>query len=58
VILAVGTRGGERGVLYPVSDLARKHGAGVEKETSSPEEAYLADERPRDGPYQDGFLPD
>jgi hypothetical protein len=45
-------------VLYPVSDLAQKHGAGVEKETSSPEEAYLAYERPRDGPYQDGFLPD
>lgn len=57
VILSVGARGGERGVLYPVSDLARKHGAGVEKETPSPQEAYGAYERPRDGPYQDGFLP-
>lgn len=40
-ILAVGTRGGGD-VVYPVSDLARRHGAGVETETTKPEEAYAA----------------
>jgi uncharacterized cupin superfamily protein len=58
VILSAGARGGKRGLVYPASDLARRYGAGVEKETSSEQEAYAAYERPRDGPYQDGFLPD
>ena len=57
VILSVGARGGERGLVYPVSELARKYGASVEKETSSEHEAYAAYEPHRDGPYQDGFLP-
>ena len=58
VILSVGARGGERGLVYPVSELARKYGASVEKETSSGQEAYAAYEPHREGPYQDGFLPD
>ncbi|MGI8606022.1 MAG: hypothetical protein ACR2L0_02540 [Gaiellaceae bacterium] len=57
VILAVGTRGSELGVLYPVSDLARKHGAGVEAETPVAEEAYAAYGETRLGPYRDSFLP-
>jgi len=38
-ILAVGARSGGD-VLYPVSELARRHGAGVERETREPAEAY------------------
>jgi hypothetical protein len=33
--------------VYPVSDLARRHGAGVEEETDSPEVAYEGREAPR-----------
>ena len=39
VILMVGSRPDD-GVVYPVSELARKHGAGVEVETDKPSEAY------------------
>jgi uncharacterized cupin superfamily protein len=38
-ILMVGSRADDR-VAYPVSELAQKHGAGVEKETDQPSEAY------------------
>jgi uncharacterized cupin superfamily protein len=38
-ILMVGSRADER-VTYPVSELAQKHGAGVEQETGQPAEAY------------------
>jgi uncharacterized cupin superfamily protein len=38
-ILAVGTRN-DGGVVYPASDLARRHRAGVTQETRSPDEAY------------------
>jgi uncharacterized cupin superfamily protein len=40
VMLMVGARSAEKSILYPLSDLARRHGAGVAKETPSPEEAY------------------
>ena len=40
VILMVGARAGERDVVYPRSDAALAHGAGVETETSSAEDAY------------------
>jgi uncharacterized cupin superfamily protein len=40
-ILAVGTRLNSD-VVYPVSDLAQAHGAGVERETDSSREAYAA----------------
>ena len=40
VILMVGARSEDEVLLYPVSELARRYGASVEKETSSPEEAY------------------
>jgi uncharacterized cupin superfamily protein len=38
-ILAVGTRLSDD-VIYPVSGLAQRHGAGVERETRDPREAY------------------
>jgi hypothetical protein len=44
VILMVGARLGPQ-VRYPVSELAARYGASVEKETSDPEEAYATAER-------------
>lgn len=45
LVLAVGARIPGRGIRYPVSDLALRHGAGVARETTDPREAY-ADFRP------------
>jgi uncharacterized cupin superfamily protein len=41
LMLMVGARaaGGERRILYPRSELALRHGIGVEKETTSPRDA-------------------
>ena len=63
VVVAVGARG--RGVggglFYPVSEVAARHGASVERETASPEEAYRAirAKLPRSTfvPYRPGLLP-
>ena len=54
-ILAVGTRIGDD-VVYPRSELALRHNAGVEQETREPKEAYA-----KIGPdvpvgYRDGWL--
>jgi uncharacterized cupin superfamily protein len=56
-ILSVGARPSDEGV-YPASELALKHGAGVEKETRSPEDAYARFPRPIERRYQEGDLPD
>jgi hypothetical protein len=42
VILMVGARGPEwpRGIVFPRSDLALRHNVGVERETTSPSEAW------------------
>jgi uncharacterized cupin superfamily protein len=40
VIFMTGGRTREKRIVYPRSDLALRHGAGVETETSSPAEAY------------------
>ena len=40
LVLAVGARRKGRGLRYPVNETALKYGAGVEKETSDPNEAY------------------
>jgi uncharacterized cupin superfamily protein len=40
VIFMAGARSGDWNVRYPVSELAARHGAGVEQETSDPREAY------------------
>ena len=54
-ILAVGTRSGT-GVVYPRSEVALRHHAGVEQETREPKEAY-ADIKPDvEVPYRDGWL--
>ena len=59
VVLAVGARGRRRrGMVYPVSKTALKHGAGVKKETTSPSEAYGAFKDWKRSQYQDGWLPE
>jgi uncharacterized cupin superfamily protein len=42
VILMVGSRTGDWTVHYPVSELAARHGASAEEETSDPGQAYTA----------------
>jgi hypothetical protein len=44
VILMVGAHSGP-GVRYPVSELAARYGASVDKETSDPGEVYATAER-------------
>ena len=64
VVVAVGAREHQNAPGwggYTVDEVALRHGAGVEKETTDPEEAYAA-VRERFGlrehsPYQDGWLP-
>ena len=40
VLLMVGARSDDEGLFYPVSEVARRYGASVEKETDSGDEAY------------------
>ena len=58
VYIAIGARRKGRALVYPVDDVARKHGAGVDTETSTPSEAYARFEDGRFGPYRDRDLPD
>jgi len=58
VVLAVGARGGRRGVVYLADRAAQAHGAGVEVETTSWREAYAGFPASRRSPYVDGWLPD
>ncbi|HYM57277.1 MAG TPA: cupin domain-containing protein [Solirubrobacteraceae bacterium] len=55
-ILAVGGRGGDA-VIYPASELAQRHGAGVQRTTSEPDEAYAANKPDVPIEYRDGWLP-
>jgi uncharacterized cupin superfamily protein len=56
-ILAIGTRLSDE-VVYPESEVARRHRAGVLRQTRDPDVAYadLADDVQT--PYQPGWLPD
>lgn len=54
-LLAVGTRSAD-GVIYPRSELALRHRAGVEQETRSAEEAYARIRPDVDTGYRDGWL--
>jgi uncharacterized cupin superfamily protein len=54
-VLAVGTRSGGD-VIYPRSELAIRHGAGVEQETTEPREAYAAIRPDTVIRYRDGWL--
>jgi uncharacterized cupin superfamily protein len=55
VVIAVGSRA-SRDVVYPESEVARGHGASVEKETSDPKEAYAGYDVDKTA-YKDGWLP-
>jgi uncharacterized cupin superfamily protein len=58
VVLAVGARGLPRkGLVYPVSKTAAKHGVSVAQETGDPAEAYADLERPTRVRYAEGWLP-
>ena len=59
VVLAVGARGlSRKGLVYPVSTAARKHGASVKKETTKSAEAYADLPSSSRVAYRDGWLPD
>jgi uncharacterized cupin superfamily protein len=45
-------------VTYSVDETARRHGACVEQETSSPKEAYTPFPRPAERAHRDGDLPE
>jgi len=51
-LLMVGARRPGRGIRYPLSELARAHGAGAELETTQPQEAYAGT-----GSWQRGWRP-
>ena len=48
-ILMVGARAEDHGLRYPVSELAGRHGASAEVETTLAREAYASYERPEPG---------
>ena len=57
LVLAVGSRIGPDVILYPRAEPALRHGAGVERDTSSPAEAYARFTRPApDIPFREEFL--
>jgi uncharacterized cupin superfamily protein len=50
VIFMAGGRAREKEIVYPRSDVALRHGAGVETETATPSEAYAPFDRWQTGP--------
>ncbi|HVD12009.1 MAG TPA: cupin domain-containing protein [Gaiellaceae bacterium] len=58
VVLAVGARGGRKGLVYPVEASALAHDAGVETETTKPQEAYRRFPSFSRCRYEDGWLPE
>ena len=50
VIFMAGGRTGEKRITYPRSELALRHGAGVEAETTEPREAYAPFPKWQPGP--------
>jgi len=58
VVVAVGTRGAEEGWgAYTVDETARRHGAGVEEETTEARVAYSRFPGDRFSRYEEGWLP-
>jgi uncharacterized cupin superfamily protein len=57
VIVMTGSRAGGTEILYPVNELAAKHGASVLEETSKPEEAYANTGPEAWSAYREGWLP-
>jgi uncharacterized cupin superfamily protein len=57
VVLAVGARGGRKGLAYLREPAALARGAGITQETTRPAEAYRPFPRPKRCPYRSGWLP-
>jgi uncharacterized cupin superfamily protein len=58
VILGVGARNAGEGLVYPVSELALRHGAGVTEKATAGEVAYAETPETTPGPYPEGLLAD
>lgn len=56
-VLAIGGRSPGSSVLYPVAEVAQRHGASVTAETSAGREAYASSPEDRPIPYREGDLP-
>ncbi len=56
VFLGVGARNAGEGLVYPVSELALRHGAGVKEEATSGKVAYADAPENSFRPYPGGFL--
>lgn len=58
LILSIGSRTKGAAVVYPASELAQQHGAGVAQTTPDPDEAYagIAEDTPTR--VRDGWLPE
>jgi hypothetical protein len=55
----VGARKQDEEIVYPVNEIAARHGASVEVATSLPKEAYAPYPRePLFSPYREGDLPE
>jgi uncharacterized cupin superfamily protein len=57
IVVAVGARGGRRGVAYLVEQAALARDAGVERETTKSAEAYARFPPSKRSRYQEGWLP-
>jgi uncharacterized cupin superfamily protein len=57
VVLAVGARGGRKGITYLVAPAALAHGAAVSEETTKSAEAYAGFPQPKRVPCREGWLP-
>jgi uncharacterized cupin superfamily protein len=58
VFLGIGARSGASEVRYPLVEVARKYGAGVAQETTSPKEAYAHLSPLEERSYREGDLPE
>jgi uncharacterized cupin superfamily protein len=54
-VIGVGSRA-RRGVVYPVSELAQRHNAGVEQETDDPRQAYERFPKDEDAEFKEEWL--
>jgi uncharacterized cupin superfamily protein len=57
IVVAVGARGGRRGLVYLVEQAALAHRAGVERETTKYAEAYAPFPPSKRTAYDEGWLP-
>jgi uncharacterized cupin superfamily protein len=57
VVLAVGARGGRKGLVYLEEPVAQRHGVGVDRETTKPAEAYARFPHPERCQFRPGWFP-